>query len=307
MADREPLSATNRGLLCALGAHAFWGSMPLYLLLVGDTPAFEFVAWRIVWTLPLCALLVVWMKRGAELRTVLADRRALLLLLASSALIGVNWFLYVWAIMNGHVYAASLGYYILPLVMMLLGLVTLGERMNRRQWLAAGLAAAGVAALAGGALTTMWLSLSMAVTFGLYGLVRKKVSAGPLAGLTVEVLLLTPPSAALLWWFSAHSDGLHFGDSWLTTIAIVMSAPMTAIPLTLFAAAARALPYTLIGFLQFSSPTIVFLIGLTVFGEKLLPAQLACYMLIWLAVALFVWDLFRGRARARAPVPDGPA
>lgn len=294
------MSDTSRGLLFALGAHAFWGSMPLYLLLVGDTPALEFVAWRIVFTLPLCLLMVAATKRGGALRAVLSDGRALLLLLASSALIGVNWWLYVWAIMNGHVYAASLGYYILPLVMMVLGLMALGERMNRRQWLAAGLALAGVAILAAGALTTMWLSLSMAVTFGLYGLVRKKVSAGPLEGLTVEVLLLTPPSVALLWWLRTHENGLHFGDAFGTSLAIAMAAPMTSIPLTLFAAAARLLPYTLVGFIQFSSPTIVFLIGLLVFGEKLNAAQLGCYVMIWLAVAIFVWDLFDGRRKARA-------
>lgn len=299
MADRAPLSDTSRGLLFALGAHVFWGSMPLYLLLVGDTPALEFVAWRIVFTLPLCLLMVVVMKRGKELRAVLSDRRALLFLLASSVLIAANWFLYVWAIVNGHVYAASLGYYILPLVMMLLGLATLGERMNRRQWLAAGLAGSGVVILAAGALTTMWLSLGLAVSFGLYGLVRKKVSAGPLAGLTVEVLSLTPPSVALLWWLGAQEGGLHFGDSLGISLALMMSAPMTSIPLTLFAAAARLLPYTLVGFVQFSSPTIVFLIGLLVFGERLNPAQLACYVMIWLAVAIFVWDLFQSRRKAR--------
>jgi chloramphenicol-sensitive protein RarD len=300
MAREAPLSDTSRGLLYALGAHAFWGSMPLYLLLVGNTPPLEFISWRIVWTLPLCALLVVVAKRGAELRAVLANRRALALLLASSALIAVNWFLYVWSIMAGHVYAASLGYYILPLVMMLLGLVTLGEKMSRLQWVAAGLAGIGVAALAAGALMTLWLSLSMAVTFGLYGLVRKKVHAGPLEGLTIEVLLLTPPSAALLWWQSTHGGGLHFGDEWGASIVIAMSAVMTAVPLILFAAAARLLPYTMVGFLQFSSPTIVFLIGLTVFGEELHPAQLACFVLIWIAVAIFVWDLFDTRRKARS-------
>lgn len=306
MVGRAPLSETNRGLVFALGAHAFWGLMPLYLLLVREASPFEFVAWRIVFTLPLCLALVAFTRRGGELRAVLAHPRALALLFVSSVLIAVNWLLYVWAVENGHVFAASLGYYILPLVMMVLGLVTLGERMNRLQWVAASLAAAGVALLAAGALTTMWLSVSMALTFGLYGLLRKMVPAGPLPGLTVEVLLLTPPSAALLWWLGANGE-LHFGESLGTSLAIMLAAPMTAAPLILFAAAARMLPYTLIGFLQFSSPTVVFLLGLMVFGEELLPAQLACYALIWLAVALFVWDLFRSRQKSRQPVPEGPA
>src|SRR5690606_14432223 len=168
--------------------------MPLYLMLVHEVPALEYVAWRIVFTLPVCAVFLAWGNGWGDLRAVLADRRAILTLLASSALIGFNWFLYVWAIQTEHVYAASLGYYILPLMMMLLGLVALGEKLTRRQWGAVALAAVGVAALAAGALTTLWLSLSMAVSFGLYGLLRKTVAAGPLTGLAVESLLLLLPA-----------------------------------------------------------------------------------------------------------------
>ena len=291
------------GLANALGAHVVWGSMPLYLQLVKTVPAVEYVAWRILFTIPLCLLFVTWRRAWGELRTVLRDRRTLLTLLASAMLIGVNWFLYVWAIQTGHVYAASLGYYILPLTMMLLGLVFLGERLTPRQWAAVGLAGVGVAALPTGALTTLWPSLAMATTFGVYGLLRKTVQAGPLVGLTLESAILAPLSLALAWWYAVSPAGSALAQDGLTTFAVVMGGPMTAIPLIMFAFAARRLPYTVVGFLQFSSPTLVFLLGLLVFGEELKPAQLACFIAIWAAASLFIWDVVRGARRDEAVAP----
>lgn len=293
MPTAQPRSSQSRGLLYALGAHVAWGSMPLYLLLVHSVPPLEFVAWRLIFTLPLCLAIMAALSGFAELRTVLRDRRAMLTLLASSALIAINWFLYVWAIQTGHVYAASLGYYILPLMMMMLGLVFLGERLTRLQWWAVALAGLGVAALAAGALTTLWLSLVMAVTFGLYGLLRKTVAAGPLVGLTVEALILIPFALAIVGWYGASPEGPALAQGWVVALAVAFSGPMTAVPLLMFAAATRALPYTVIGFLQFLSPTVVFLLGLFVFGEALKPSQLACFVAIWAAALLFCVGLFR--------------
>jgi chloramphenicol-sensitive protein RarD len=291
------------GLAAALGTHLVWGSMPLYLLLVKSVPAVEFVAWRILFTLPLCGAIIVWRKAGDEVRAVLRDRRAMLTLLASATLIAVNWFLYVLAINSGHVYAASLGYYILPLLMMLLGLVVLGEKLTRVQWTAVALAALGVAVLATGALTTLWVSLSMALTFGIYGLLRKTVNAGPLAGLTIESVILAPVSLAIVAWFAARPAGSALAHGPGLAAAVAFSGPMTAFPLIMFAFAARRLPYTVMGLFQFASPTIVFLLGLLVFREALKPAQLACFVVIWAAVALFVWDILRGaKGEALNPV-----
>jgi chloramphenicol-sensitive protein RarD len=282
------------GLAAALGSHLFWGLMPLYLLLVKTVPAIEYVAWRILFTIPLCLLFVAWRGAGAELRGVLRDRKAMLTLLASASLVAVNWCLYVWAIQTGHVYAASLGYYILPLAMMLLGLAVLGEKLTRRQWWAVGLASIGVAALAVGALTTLWLSLSMATTFGLYGLLRKTVQAGALVGLTLETSMLAPLSLGIAWYYASSPAGSALAQDPLTAFGVVMGGPMTALPLIMFAFAARRLPYTVVGFLQFTSPTLVFLLGLLFFGEDLKPAQLACFVAIWAAAALFIWDVVRG-------------
>jgi chloramphenicol-sensitive protein RarD len=272
--------------------------MPVYLMLVHAVPPLEFVAWRLIFTLPLCLGILALVGGFADLRKVMRDSRALLTLLASSAMIAVNWFLYVWAIQTGHVYAASLGYYILPLMMMLFGLVFLGERLTRLQWWAVALAGVGVAALALGALTTLWLSLAMAITFGTYGLLRKTVSAGPLAGLTVEVLILLPISVAIALWYGATDSGSAMAQGWPLALAVAGSGPLTALPLLLFASATRLMPYTVVGFLQFISPTVVFLMGVFVFNEDLKPAQLACFMAIWAAAALFTVGLFRKPAAA---------
>lgn len=294
----ETPKGARGGISYALGAHAVWGSMPVYLLLVHDVPPLEYVAWRIVFTLPLCLVFMAWSSGWGELRAVFGEPRAILALFASAALIAVNWFLYVWAIQAGHVYAASLGYYILPLTMMLLGLVVLGEKLTRPQWAAVALAGVGVTALAIGALTTLWVSLSMAITFGLYGLLRKTVAAGPLAGLTIESLLLLLPALGVAGWYAASPQGSALGRDALETAAIVWGGPMTAVPLIWFAIAARRMPYTVIGFLQFLSPTVVFLLGLFVFGEQLRPAQLICFVMIWAAAALFSFDLLKARKPA---------
>lgn len=296
-----PPPTMGRGLAYALGAHAVWGSMPLYLLLVETVPSLEFVAWRLVITLPLCLVIMAAMSGFAELRRVLVDRKTMLTLLGSSSMIAINWFLYVEAIQTGHIYAASLGYYILPLVMMLLGLVFLGERLTRLQWAAVLLAGVGVSALAAGALSTLWLSLSMGITFGLYGLLRKTVRAGPLAGLTMEALILMPFALAIVGWYAMSPGGTALAQGSSVILAVALSGPITAIPLLLFASATRSMPYTVIGFLQFISPTVVFLLGLFVFNEDLKPAQLACFIAIWVAAGLFTVGLFRKPREVLAP------
>ena len=286
---------------CAFSAYLIWGLLPLYLILVKDVPAVEFVAWRTLFTLPIC-LTFVWITgSSAELRSCLRQRRVMLTLLLTATLIAANWLVYIWAVQNTHVYAASLGYYILPLLMMLMGVVFLKERLSLIQWLAVALAGVGVSALAIGALTTLWISLLLAGTFGFYGLLRKTVAAGALVGLTIESMILLPVVAAYLGWTEFAGGGTALGREPLETAAILGAGLVTATPLILFAVAARALPYTVIGFLQFSAPTMMFILGLTVFGEELKPAQLACFTAIWLAVALFSWNLWR-KNRAGRPV-----
>jgi chloramphenicol-sensitive protein RarD len=286
------------GLPQALGAYLIWGILPLYLILVASVPPVEFVAWRIVWTLPLCVAIAAVRRQLGEIAAALRDPRALAWLAASAALIAVNWLVYIWAIQTGEVFAASLGYYINPLVNVVLGTVVLGERLTRRQWLAVGLAALGIAMLLGGALTTPWISLTLALSFGSYGLVRKRVAVGALPGLTVESLILLVPALATVAWYAASPAGSAFGRDAGLSAAIVFGGVVTAIPLWMFAAAARRMDYSVLGFIQFLAPTIVFILGLTVFGEPLLPAELASFVVIWAAIAVFVWDLWSRRGSA---------
>ena len=283
------------GLAAGLSAYFIWGFLPLYLILVREVPAFEFVGWRIIWTLPICLVIVAIRRQGPQLREAFASRRSLTTLAASSALIGVNWLVYVWAIQQGHIFAASLGYYINPLINVLLGTLVLGEKLSRRQWLAVGIAAAGVALLLGGALTTLWISLTLGLSFGTYGLLRKRVDVGALPGLTIESALLLVPAAGIAWWYAASPAGSAFAQSPALSLAIVLGGLLTAIPLLLFAIAARRMDYSTLGFLQFLAPTIVFVLGLTVFDQPLEPVQLACFVLIWTAIAIFVWDILARR------------
>lgn len=272
-----------------------WGFLPLYLMLVKTVPAVEFVGWRIIWTVPICLVIVAIRRQGPELSAAIRNPRVMLMLTGSALLIGTNWLVYVLAVQQGHVLAASLGYFINPLVNVLLGTLLLREKLGRLQWVAVGIAAAGVSLLLGGALTTMWISLSLAISFGIYGLLRKQVAVGALPGLTIESSILMVPAIAVAFYYSTTPEGSSFGQDLGLSLAIMLGGVVTAIPLLMFAIAARRMDYSVLGFIQFIAPTIVFLLGIFVFGEELLPIQLACFMLIWTALAIFVWDLLSRR------------
>ena len=286
------------GLPPALGAYLIWGFLPLYLLLVKSVPPIEFVGWRIIWTLPLCLVIVAVRRQFPELIAALKSPRSLLALLASSVLIGVNWFVYIWAIMQGEVYATSIGYYLNPLLNVLLGTLVLGERLSRRQWLAVAIAALAVALLAAGATTSLWISLTLGFSFALYGLARKQVAVGSLPGLTIESAILMPVAGGIAIWYAATPAGSAFGqDAWMSAL-IIFSGVVTAVPLLLFAIAARRMDYSTLGFIQYLAPTIVFILGLTVFEQPLALAKLASFVLIWIAVGVFSWDLWLRRKNA---------
>jgi chloramphenicol-sensitive protein RarD len=296
-----PSPPRKSGLPMALAAYIIWGFLPLYIALMRHVPAFEMVAWRIVFTLPFCLAIAAFRRQLAEIARAFADWRALRLLLVSSLLIGVNWVVFIVAVNGGQVFAASLGYYINPLVNVLLGTLFLGERLNRAQWWAVSLAGVGVSVLAFGALDTLWISVVLGVTFGLYGLVRKLAPVGSLPGLTIEAALLLPLAIATAWWFAAGPRLSSFGNDAATSWLLVGAGVLTAVPLLLFAVAARRMDYSTLGFVQFLSPTIAFVLGLTVFGEALRTVQLVSFVLIWAAIALFSWDLLRRRYASAKP------
>jgi chloramphenicol-sensitive protein RarD len=292
----ETLSIRRAGLGFAIGAYLAWGLLPLYLRLVSAIPAWEFVGWRVLFTLPVCLVLVAGTRRFTQVRAALVSPRLLAALAVSALLIGANWLIYIAAIQSGHVLASSLGYYINPLVNVALGTLFLGERLRRAQWLAVAIAGLGVGVLAWGAADTLVVSLSLALTFGGYGLVRKLTPVESLPGLTVETLLLALPAVAMIAWQGHASGGVALGrDPGLDALAAV-SGVITATPLLLFAAAARRLDFSTLGFCQYLAPTMVFVLGLTVFGEPLRPVQLVSFVLIWAAVLVFSWDVWRQRS-----------
>lgn len=288
------------GLPAAVAAYLIWGLFPLYVKLLHAVPPLEFICWRILFTLPICLAIIAVRRQGADLLAGLRSPKVLGTLLASAVLIGSNWLIYVMAVQSDHLLAASLGYYINPLLNVLLGTVFLRERLSRLQWLAVGVAAVGVAALAWGARDMLAISLSLAGTFGLYGLVRKVAPVGSLPGLTIETLLLALPAVIALSIIRSDGTALHFGHDLSLSLLVAGSGIATAVPLLLFALAARRMDYSALGFVQFIAPTIVFVFGLTIFDEPLRPVQLACFVLIWAAIAVFTWDLLAKRRAAAA-------
>jgi chloramphenicol-sensitive protein RarD len=283
------------GLIAGLGAYVIWGLMPLYLRLMQGIPAGDVLGHRIVWSLLVLALVLSVTGNWPRLRPLLASRRTLLLLLASAVAIGVNWLVYTWAILNGHALDTSLGYFINPLLNVVFGVALLGERLGRLQWAAVALAALGVAVqtLALGYLP--WISLALAISFGLYGLIRKLVAVDALAGLFVETLLLAP--LALGWLFTRPYPLADLPVSQLAVLAA--SGAVTAAPLLLFGRAARALPLSTLGLLQYLSPTLVMIEAVFLFGEELVPARLFAFGCIWAGLALYTWSL-RPVAQPRA-------
>lgn len=286
----------------ALCAYAVWGVMPLYLRLVHWVPPYEFIAWRVVFTLPVCLGFAALLKQFGALKAALGNRKLIRLLALSAALVAINWVIYVAAVQSGHVLAASLGYYINPLANVLAGTLFLGERLAPRQWIAVALAATGVSLLAWDAREMLGISLSLALSFCGYGLVRKLAPVDSLPGLTVETLLLLPAALFAIWHYGTLPAGSALARGPEASALIAVSGLMTGIPLLLFAAAARRMDYSTIGMTQFITPTIVFALGITVFGEALKPSQLACFALIWCAITVFVWDILaRRRLGVKAP------
>lgn len=297
-----PAGSNQGGLPYAISAYLIWGFVPLFFKLLSSVPPAEVLAQRIVWSLPLCFLIMAFRRQIGEYLAALRDWRVLRLLLVSSVLIALNWLVYIYSIFTDHVLAASLGYYLNPLVNVMLGMIFLGERLSRLQALAVVIAGIGVAILLAGALDTLWISLTLAFSFGTYGLIRKIVPVGSLPGLAIETTLLLPlavtGAAYYIWLGDGRGFGSEAGISWLLAAGGVV----TAVPLLLFATAARRMSYAALGFVQYLAPSIAFLLSLFVFHEPLKPAQLVCFLLIWVSIAVFSFDMWR-KMRADRMMP----
>ncbi|GAO79227.1 EamA family transporter RarD [Sphingopyxis sp. C-1] len=288
-----PAGSNQGGLPYALAAYGIWGFVPLFFKLLSSVPPVEVLAQRIIWSLPLCFVIMLFRKQIGEYLVALKDWRTLRLLIASAVLIAVNWLVYIFSIFTDHVLAASLGYYLNPLVNVMLGMIFLGERLSRLQLVAVVIAGVGVAILLAGALDTLWISLTLAFSFGIYGLLRKIVPVGSLPGLAIETTVLLIPSLAVAAFYLWVGDGRGFGSDGSISLLLMAGGIVTAVPLLLFATAARRMSYAALGFVQYLAPTVQFLLGLFVFGEPLKPVQLACFLLIWVSIAVFSFDMWR--------------
>lgn len=284
--------------MAALGAYGLWGLLPLFFRLLHHVDPVEIVTQRILWSLLLILVILAARKGLPAFASALRDRRLVLPLAGSAIMIGINWLTYVWAVNEGHIVAASLGYFLNPLVNVTLGVLVLKEKLRRPQMLAIGVASIGVAILAASALTTLWISLSLAFTFAFYGLLRKLTPVAPMTGLGVETALLTPLAIAYLLWEFSHG-GTGFGQDGPTTALLIISGAVTTVPLVLFATAAQRLPMATLGLMQYLAPTLQFLCGLLLFGEKLSGGQMASFGLIWIGLILFASDGIATARRSR--------
>jgi chloramphenicol-sensitive protein RarD len=288
------------GILMGLTAYALWGVMPLYFKALTHVGAMEIVAHRIVWSLLLLGALASLLKRWPAIRAAVGTPRIAMTLVVTAALIALNWLVYIYAVVAGHVLEASLGYFLNPLVNVLLGTILLKEQLSLFQKGAVILAATGVAVLAVGAGGSLWISLTLAASFALYGFVRKVTPVDSIEGLSIESFLLAPLALAWIIWLQKGGHG-HFLQEWRTDLFLVLGGAVTATPLLLFTAAAKRLPYSTLGFLQYVAPSLQFLLAVLVFHEPLTKAHIVCFTAIWTALAIFVTEGIRtGRKRMAA-------
>jgi chloramphenicol-sensitive protein RarD len=277
----------NTGILSAALAFFCWGLFPLYFHAIGEVPPLQILAHRMLWSLLFLVIVLAVRRQWAWLRIV-RQPKVFASFVASAILLSLNWLIYIWAVNNGHVIEASLGYFITPLVNIMFGMVLLKERLRRPQWLALGVAALGVGWLTWQAGTVPWIALALAATFGGYGLLRKTAALGALEGLSFETMVLFPVAAGYVIWLSMHGENAFLNTpSDTTRLLLVAAGPITAIPLLLFASGARRIPLSVVGLLQYLAPTLQFLLGVWLFHEAFTADRLVGFVLIWAALALF--------------------
>ena len=290
----------RRGLWAAIASFVVWGLMPLYWHLLKAVPSLQIVLHRLVWAALLVAAWLFWKQGRHWLRDTLRTPRAWWMLAISALLITFNWSLYIWAVNAGHVVETSLGYFINPLLNVVLGVLVLRERLDRAQWIAVVIATLGVVWLTLHYGSFPWIALSLAASFGLYGLIRKLVAVDSVPGLGVESLYLAPFALAALAWIETRGGSGFFGSwGWRLDALLVFGGALTALPLIGFSYAVRRIPYSTIGLLQYLAPTLQLLCGVFVFGEPFGRDRAIGFACIWLALAIYAFDGWR-RARRMA-------
>ncbi|MCH2095872.1 MAG: EamA family transporter RarD [Rhodobacteraceae bacterium] len=280
------------GLLMAVAAYFMWGLLPFYMKAVDHVPAVEIVAHRIIWAVPVAALVLIALRRTRDLREALRSPRMLAMAAVTAALISVNWAIYVYAVVSGQALQAALGYYINPLFSILLGAALLGERLTRMQSVAVALAAAAVVILTVEAGALPWPALGMLLTFGFYAFFKKWLSIGPNQGFLLEVLILLPFALGYLGYLQATGMSV-FLDSWRTFGLLLLAGPVTAIPLIFYANGAKRIRLSTAGILQYIAPTMIFLCAVFAFGEEFSGAKLVAFPMIWAALIVYSVPMLR--------------
>jgi chloramphenicol-sensitive protein RarD len=298
-AVRSVSHPSQRGFAFGVAAYGLWGVLPIYFKLLKAVPAVDIVAHRVLWSLPFLTLLILLGKGWDKVRAALARSKTVGVLTLTALLIGGNWLLYVYAVTAGHILAASFGYYLNPLANVLLGRFVLKEKLGRLQWIAVAVAAAGISVLAAGALSQLWISLTLCVTFALYGLLRKIVPTDAVTGLGIETAILFPLAILWLGW-RASAGAPVMGTTTFQTGMLLAAGVVSTTPLMLFTAAAKRLPYSTLGMLQFIAPTLQFLLAVAIYGEPFTTAHAIAFPLIWAAMTLYVFVLMRA---PRLPQP----
>ena len=295
-------------MAAGLGAYGLWGVFPLYFPLLEPAGGLEIVAHRVAWSLLFIALLLTVRRGWSQVRATVTNRRALLVLAAAAVLIAVNWLVYVYAVNSGHVVEASLGYFINPLVSVVLGVLVFRERLRRLQWVAVGIAVLAVVVLTVDYGHPPWISLALASTFGLYGLMKKLVRVDAAPGLFVETAVVFVPALVVIAVLTADGRAAFAHAGTGHAFLLVSSGLATAVPLLLFAAATSRVPLSTVGLLQYVTPLMQLSIGVFVFGEPMPPARLAGFAIVWLALAVFTADSLRtARSNRRAAADPLPA
>ncbi|MCR6498785.1 EamA family transporter RarD [Shinella sp. CPCC 101442] len=313
MADASSTSGPQsgdspRGFAFALTAYVIWGFLPFFMKAVAHIPASEVVAHRIIWSVPLAGLVLVWLGRTSEIRTALRSPRMIAMATLTAVLITINWGIYVWAIGAGRAIETALGYYINPLFSIFLGAVLLKEKLDRAQIVAIALAAVAVAILAFDAGGLPWVSLSLCMSWGFYAFCRKALPIGPNQGFFLEVLILSVPAIGYVIWLESTGNG-HFGDTGMTDVLWLLSCGVvTAIPLMIYANGAKLLRLSTIGIMQYIAPTMIFIIAVFAFGEPFGTTKLIAFVFIWAALFIYSGSMLRSvRARRMAAAELKPA
>jgi chloramphenicol-sensitive protein RarD len=296
---------TNRGLWYALGAYVAWGLFPIYWKWLHQVDAVQLIGHRISWSFIMLMIFIVATRQYKALRDAALHRRVLLIYFAAAILIGINWLVYVWAVNANFIVETSLGYFINPLLSVLMGVIFLGERLRKFQWLPVILAASGVIYLTLVYGRLPWIALALAFSFGVYGLVKKLAPLGSLYGLTLETGILFIPALIYLVYADFSGSGVFLRGSATTNLLLVGAGLVTTIPLLMFATAAQSIPLTMVGIMQYIAPTIQFLLGVLVYKEPFDRAHLIGFAIVWVALLLFVVENIWVRQRVPAdPIPE---